>query len=443
VFKPSPTLRVGLLVAVLAGCTAVPATASASTLWVSTKAPSAPFNSCEHPGYDHIEAALSGPGTAIHVCEGTYAEQLTIERPVKVTGYGGATVELPAVTANSSTPCDKASEEASGLSDQDAISICAQGKVSIKDLAINAVWPGEPVGDGVSCAYNLSGILVAGGADLELTGSTLAGARPQVVNGCQYGVGVQIGMSYTKSLGLGTAKLSKDAVSGYQKNGITVEGTGSEATIAKTTVSGAGATAALAQNGIGVQLGAKAAITGSTITGNECESAYCGEDPLVSYQSDGVYFYDAAAGSSIAKSTLGGNDNGVEAFDTPTTGPTITKDTFEGNRWESVQISQGDATVSNDVMRDSDVGIQLLQYATGVDGEPGQAYGSTGTAIHDTIEDMSKWAVLGRSDKSEQDLPGEFSITASKISDNPGPRPLESVESENPAKLKIYAEKDH
>jgi nitrous oxidase accessory protein NosD len=430
---------VGALVAAVA-C-AIPATASATTLWVSTKTPSAPFNSCEHPGYSHIEEAIGGPGTAIHVCGGTYEEQLTIGRAVAITGYEGAIVKVPAVTADSKTACDEISEEASGRSDQDAISICGAHKVSIKDLTIYAVWPGEPVG-GISCAYNLNGILIAGGADVELTGSTVTGARPTPINGCQYGVGVQIGMSYTSSLGVGTAKLTDDTIDGYEKNGITVEGAGSEATITGTTVTGAGKIEATAQNGIGVQFGAKATIKSSFVSGDECENATCGPDALTSYQSDGVYFYYAGAGSSVSKSNIFGNDVGVEAFDTPTTGPTVSSDTLENNRWESVQISQGSATVDSDVMAHSNVGIQLLQFAEGAYGEPGQTYGSSGTATHDTIEKMNDWAVLGHSDKNAADLFGEFSISKSKISGNPGVRPLESVESENPTELRIYAEKD-
>src|ERR1035441_7838027 len=147
VFKGSRVFWPSTLVAALTCLIVVPATASAATtLWVAAKAPSAPFNSCEHPGYSHIEAALGGPGTAIHVCEGTYAEQLTIERPGAISGYGKVTLELPAVTANSATPCDKASEEWFGLPEQDAISICGTAKVSIRNLNVDAVWPGEPAG---------------------------------------------------------------------------------------------------------------------------------------------------------------------------------------------------------------------------------------------------------------------------------------------------------
>jgi Right handed beta helix region len=419
---------------------AMPAAASATTLWVSSDPVSAPFNSCEHPGYNHIQKALAGPGTAIHVCKGTYAEQLQIERAVTITGYE-ATVALPATTSDSSTPCDTASQAAS-QPDQDAVSICGAFKATLKNLTIDAIWPGEPVGEKVSCAYNLNGVLVAGGAELELTGSTVDGAAPQKINGCQYGVGVQVGMSYTAPKSPAKAKLSKDTIDGYQKNGITIEGAGSEATIKTVTVKGTGQTPAIAQNGIGVQLGAKATITAATISGNECNDApSCGPEAMSQYGADGVYFYEAAAGSSISKSTLDENDVGAEAFDSTEADPAITSDKLEANRWEAVQIAQGSATVNTDVMRDSNVGIQLLQYAEGP--FEGQAYAPSGTAAHDTITGMKDWAVLGRSDKSENDLAGVFTITSSKISGNPsGTKPLESVETENPSRLKIYAEKD-
>ncbi len=106
-------------------------------------APSAPYNSCIHPGYDSIQAAVRGPGTSIHVCAGSYEEQVLIERSVKITGYGGPTLKIPASPSDSSTPCDGANEALNGLPDQDAISICG-GTVTIKDINVEAIWPGNP-----------------------------------------------------------------------------------------------------------------------------------------------------------------------------------------------------------------------------------------------------------------------------------------------------------
>lgn len=423
------------LLSVLIACAVVPASASANTLWVANAAPSAPFNSCGHPGYSHIEEAVKGPGTAIHVCAGAYAEQLTIERPVVITGYGGATVTLPAVTGDSSTPCDTANEGLNGLPDQDAVSICG-GKVTIKNLNVNAIWPGEPVGPGISCAFNLTGILVAGGAHLNLSGSTVTGAAPHAINGCQYGLGILLGVPGAGPVGQATATLSKDTVMGYQKNGITAAGEGVDVKIEKVTVNGAGLEPAIAQNGIGIQEGAKGIITSTTVSGNECEDTpACGPDALTQAQADGIYFFDAAAGSSVGRSTSDDNDVGIEAFDAPSTDPMIRNDHAEGNRDEAVQVGEGEASIANDTLSDSNVGIQVLQFA-------GQTAASGGTASHDTITDMNEWAVLGRSDKGAGDLFTEFTITGSKISGNPGPTPQKSVETENPAKLKIFAEKD-
>jgi hypothetical protein len=435
VLKRSKALWGRMFLVVVACLAAVPASASATTLWVSKNPPKAPYNSCANPGYDHIQQAIAGPGTAIHVCGGTYSEQLSIERPIAITGYESAKLQLPSVTAPSNTPCDTASDEATEpAADQDEISICDAGKVSIKNMTIDAIWPGDPVGASTECGYNLYGILAAGGSKLELSGSTVDGAAPKEINGCQYGVGVEVGMDYTQSLGTGMAKLSSDTISGYDKNGITVAGAGSEATIKTVTVTGVGPTKELAQNGIGVQRGAKATITGATVSGNECEyPGACGPEAVTQAAADGVYFYEAAEGSSISKSTLDGNDVGVEAFDGATVDPLVENDTMTGDRYAAVEISAGLATVKSDVMRQSEVGIQLVQFA---------GYPLGGSAVRDTIQEMSKWAVLGRSDKNAGDVASSFSITSSKISGNPGLKPQESVESENPPKLKIFAEKD-
>jgi hypothetical protein len=435
--KRSRAILIGTVIAALLGLVVIPnaAMATTATVYVSPTAPSAPYNSCEHPAYSSIQAAVNAPDTVVHVCKGTYAEQLQIERSVKIVGYG-ASLKLPTPTANSTTPCDIASEEGSGLPDQEAISICG-GKVTIENLAVEAIWPGKPISEAESCGYNLTGIQVAGGANLELSGSTVIGAAPEVINGCQYGLGILVGIPSSEALGAGTAKLIKDTVSGYQKNGITIAGKGATATITKDTVTGAGPIAALAQNGIGVQEGAKAVITSVVVSDNECEDTpACGEDALTQAQSDGVYFYEAGAGSSVAKSTILKNDVGVEAFDSPPVTPLISKNKIENSRDEAVQISQGGATVEGDTLANSNVGIQLLQATW-------QKYGPSGTGKKDTITGMKDWAVLGRSDNEPGDLFGEFTITKSKISGNPGPTPLKSVETENPTKLKIYAEKDH
>jgi hypothetical protein len=422
---------------------ALPAVASAKAAWVSTATPSAPFNSCSHPGYSSIQEAIDGAASKIEVCGGTYQEQLHIERAVSITG-NGTVVEIPAVPQKSATVCDAASEAGDGLEDQDLISICTSAKVTLRGLTLDAIWPGEPTGPSVSCAYNLYGILVGGGADLHLTESTVTGAAPKAINGCQYGVGVQIGASYAIPAQAGKAKLAQDIVNGYQKNGITVDGAGSEASITDVGVTGAGETAEIAQNGIGVQLGAKAKISSSVIKKNECENASCGANPLTQYQAEGVYFYGAAAGSSIKQSFISENDAGVEAYDTAASEPTrsqvsVSDDTIANNRDEGVLLNQGWATVSGGEISKSKVGIEAIQIGEGPFAQP---YGPKGSVSGVTITGMSEWAVAGDSDNAPGDDPGSITVKQSAISGNPGPTVGESVHTNNAAKLPIITSND-
>ena len=418
-------------VAVAAIAAVAPAVASANTVWVAPHTPSSPFNSCEHPGYNSVQAAVNAPATAVHVCGGTYKEQVAIEREVVVTGYEGATLAVPATPHNAVTSCDKAIETGSGFPTQSLLSVCGNHKVTVRTLNLNAVWPGEPDGT-LSCAFRIYGVVAAGNANLTLNGSNIVGARGQQINGCQWGVGLLLGSFYA---GPATVKLSTDTVSGYDKNGMAIEHAGTSAAITKVTVTGAGPQEQIAQNGIGVQEGASATIAASTISGNECNHPVCGPDALTQTQSAGVYFFEAGFGSSIKTSTITENDIGVEAFDEANGTPTITGNHFLSNRYESVDIGAGSATINSNTMAKSNVGIEVLQYE-------GQPFAPGGTASGDTITEMSKWAVLGRSDKAAGDKPGTFSIIHSKISGNPGALPAESVEDENPPSLKIIAEKD-
>lgn len=422
---------------------ALPAVASAKTAWVSAETPSAPFNSCEHPGYDTIQEAINGPDAKIEVCGGTYKEQLHIERAVKIYGHG-ARVELPATPQRSETACDAASEAGDSFEDQDLISICTAGGVALNGLIVDAIWPGEPVGPSVSCGYNLYGILVGGGADLGLTETRVLGAAPKSINGCQYGVGVQIGMSYATPAEVGKAQLSQDIVEEYQKNGITVDGAGSEASISDVDVTGAGKTTETAQNGIGVQLGAKAAIKGSSIQKNECENATCGSNPLTDYQAEGVYFYGAAAGSTIKDSEIYENDAGIETYDTAPTEPAtsqvlLSDNTITHNRYEGVLLNQGWATVKGGEISDSNVGIEAIQIG---EGPFAQAYGPKGSVSKVKITGMAEWAVAGDSDNTPGDKAGSITVKSSAISGNPGPTVATSVNTNNPTLLPIITNND-
>src|ERR1019366_6370769 len=162
------------------------------------------------------------------------------------------------------------------------------------------------------------------------------------------------------------AKLVNDTIQGYQKNGITVDGPEAAATITTVSVTGAGATAELAQNGIQVSNGALGKISKSTVTGNECNNASCSESAFT-YQATGLLFYGARAGSSVANSTISENDAGVFNESSSPTAPSaaqlsISGDTLTNDRYESVLLSQGWAKLASDKLNGGNVGIDIMPF---------------------------------------------------------------------------------
>jgi hypothetical protein len=282
------------------------------TLWVSPAAVSATPDSCSKPGYNTIQSAINvaPAGATIRVCAGTCVEQLQIIQAVSLVGVGAVTVQLPAVPANSTTACDTAPGTGAFQPNQDGVAVCTTGVVNITGLKINAAWPS------FTCDDSLYGVLVAGGATVNLTNSSIVAAGAVPLNGCQGGVGIQVGMAWTTPVEVGHANLSNDSISGYQKNGVTVDGAGSSANVARTTVTGIGPTTQIAQNGIQVSNGASARISSSTISSDECNVAVCGANALTQTQSVGVLFFGAASDSSVTSSKINGNDIGVYNYET-------------------------------------------------------------------------------------------------------------------------------
>ena len=246
-------------------------------------------------GYATIQAAVSaaesyesahrhGAVPVVDICPGTYAEQVTITQSLVLTrgpvrpGLGPVTIELPAsVGANqasglSTTTCQLKDGTVNPAVQvpQSVIEVCAADAsggnttgttVTASDLTVEGNWPGSV------CYDSLYGVLVGGGAALNLTDSTVeqVGAVSPL-SGCQGGVGVEIGSAPTSQVG--HAVLRDDSIKTYQKNGITIDGPGSTAQIDGVTVTGAGPTAAVAQNGIQVSFGATASIANSSVSGN-------------------------------------------------------------------------------------------------------------------------------------------------------------------------------
>lgn len=406
---------VGAMMAVAGMAAASPAMAAPgpAVLWVATTGPTAGGggSGCSHPGFTTIQAAIDAApaGSTVAVCAGTYPGQLQITTSLSVRAVGKVTVTLPGTPANSSTACDTAINAHTGHADQDAVVTCGPVSVSLTGITINAAWPGQ------TCNDALFGIMVAGGSTLTFAYSAITSAGPQPINGCQGGIGIRAGVPGTTPAETGHLILRDSSVAGYQKGGVVVSAAGSTGLISNSIVRGAGPTPVIAQNGIQVSGDAKAAITGSTVSGNECNDtpAQCGRDGLNDVQSAGILLFGAAAGTSVTGSTLGGNDMGV--YDTPDTsvatprqpGAVLAEDSFTGNRYEGVVFDQGNARVDASVFSGGNVGIEVLQYN-------GQVLRNAETASLDRFRGLRTASVDVLSDRaSSGDLPGTFQISLS------------------------------
>jgi hypothetical protein len=393
----------------------IPAAANAASVYVSNSAPvTVGGKSCTQPAYGSIQGAINASAAQIIVCPGTYPEQLSITKATKLTVAGtpgSAKVTLPPSPANSETVCDKAAAEAGFSPDQDEISICKAGTVSISGLTVEAKWPSG------TCGPSMYGIRVAGAATLKATNVTVNGAGASPINGCQSGVGIQAGTTRTKPAEAGNLKLKGVTVSEYQKNGITIAGAGSTAAIATTTVIGAGATPAIAQNGIQVSEGGTAKIKSSKVSGNECNHSSCGPEGFSQTQSTGLLFFGAAPGSSVSSSTIGGNDIGAYYLSESAKQPgspelTLSKDAFSANRYEGMVLDQGDALLKSDTITGpGEVGIELPQYE-------GQTLSSESSATGAKISGQTEAGVRVASDNAAGDEPGTFTFTKSTFSGN-------------------------
>lgn len=185
-------------------------------------------------------------GTKIHVAAGNYTESLVIDKEVSLLGAGpSTTITVPSTLTGGGKIVD-----------------IAAPNVTLKDLTVSGKF------NVPDCSASEYGVYFENGASGAISGVSVLDIQASNASlfGCQQGIGIRIGSQYA---GISAkATLTNVTVSGYQKGGIVVDGGGSYALIKGSTITGAGAIATTAQNGIQVSRSATATIENDTITGN-------------------------------------------------------------------------------------------------------------------------------------------------------------------------------
>ena len=104
-------------------------------------------------------------------------------------------------------------------------------------------------------------------------------------------------------------------------------------------------------NGVEIARGASGSISGSTVSGNECDHPSCGTNPVTQTQSAGILLFNNLGQSpvptvSATNNIVTGNDIGIYS-DELTGTTTISGNNVNLNRDEGIYLDEGSASVTN------------------------------------------------------------------------------------------------
>lgn len=326
-----------LVFAVLMFVLAHPASAANGFLIVGNQ----PAN-CPDAQFTTIQAALNaaGPGQRIHLCRGTYPEQLKITKPVHIDSDNGV-VLLPTNMQANTTSLVSGAPMAAAILVVDTTNVIIEGM--IVDGANNNVSACAPQLIGIEY-QNASGVV----ENVTVRNFKLATA----LNGCQSGTAI-----FVQSGGGGASELEvhDSVLYDYQKNGITANEVGTAIAVHDNVVTGIGPTSGAAQNGIQVGFGAGGEVRRNTVTNNiwsPCitvdNCANVGTGILVE-QSDSVQITGNSVGISQVGIFINGNDATLRQ-----------NQVFAANVFDGIRIEgNGNRLEKNEVATGPEAGILL------------------------------------------------------------------------------------
>ena len=270
----------------------------------------------------HVQHAVdvAASGDAISLDKGTYIEQVTISKNLTLTGAG----------------VDESVIKAPGFLGPDAqgklniVEINSAATVSANKLTVTGPGPG-------GCGSINSGIAIIGDATLNIDHAAVRDVRDNPLSGCQNGSGIRAGSQGGGPADVGHLFADHNVVTGYQKSGIVIAGTGSTGQISDNTVQST-PTDVIAANGIEILNGAVAGVEHNTVTGNECNlSGICGPDWVTQFQASGILLRGANAGTTVSHNNVFGNDMGIYA----NSGGEIDHNDVSANRYFGLVLDLG------------------------------------------------------------------------------------------------------
>ena len=354
----------GVAVTLFMWCVSVPQAARAATLTVGQKSVA-----CPKPLYLTIQSAVNAAssGDTIHVCAGTYPEQVLITKSLNLSGDNGALIEPVNVAANST----------SFTSGQPiAAIVLVQGTTGV--TIENVIVDGS--GNGISeCSPDLIGIFYRN-ASGELNHVAVREVElSPTLNGCQSGLGVFVQSGGGVS---SVVTIANSSIHDYQKNGITANEVDTQVTISGNVVTGLGTAAGTAQNGIQIGFGATGTIHANSVANHvyapciDLTGCPATADDILVYQSDGVTVDHNTVGVSQTGIAIVANNANVldnTVFDSlifdgvllQGNGNSATGNHITRSDQAAVVISGNSNTVQQEVINDATIGILTIAGSTG------------------------------------------------------------------------------
>ena len=316
----------------------------------------------ENVGNNAIQTAIDAaealpPPQVVCVNPGTYPEQLVIlSSGITLRGLptsGHPVLIQPTSVSPNSVSTDSSTQQSNIiLVNGEAIGITGD---AITGLTVDGSLASSSFN---SCSIDYEGILFrdAGGT---ISGNTVENIYLPVADaGCQPGdaILVQTSASYYYSV-----SITNNHAINYNKNGITCHDSGTTCQIEHNTAYPyAPYDQYIATNGIEVAFGAKATVSGNTVTGNICTLAtVCGPNPLTQTTACGILTYQSASGTVVKNNNVNDNQIGICAANDKTT---ITSNKLSHESVSGVLLYDGTGSYSlsrNSYSHDP-IGIQVI-----------------------------------------------------------------------------------
>ncbi|MFN7035584.1 MAG: right-handed parallel beta-helix repeat-containing protein [Bellilinea sp.] len=256
---------------------------------------------------------LASPNASVNIYTGTFEEQILIEKNLTLSGTGDST--------KIQSPTTLISQFATTTTNKPIITVKNADNVTLKNFKVDGLGRGNS-------NYRFMGVAFynAGGT---VENVTITAVRDTPFSGSQHGVGLY---AYNSDGQARYLIVKNSTITDFQKNGITITGTGLTATVIDNAVTGKGPTDTIAQNGIQYSSGVNGTIQGNTVEG----IAYTGSN----WTASGILTKDVGNVSIY--------DNEVK------------------NSQTSIYLYGGSATITNNRITTSKAGIGGGNYLTGI-----------------------------------------------------------------------------